>query len=250
MAAIDLTKVPYTHRYNGASLLVAKANRLADSSSRPGEAKRRQLVSAIAYFDMALVLMKPYDPNYATVVTWKCNVLCNLGQYEEAVAWYREIIRISDATDGKVSRNATAKLAEEMIAKYAELKNTSLPENGGHDTSFDDPPFCMHAEGFCSLLVERKFKKAHAHLAPTLQQKFPLQKLKEAWLTMIGIAKEDSLSVLLQHHMLDWPERKSEDIAWCYFSVSDENISEGISLVVSRTPHHGYWLTDLEFGRP
>ena len=139
---------------------------------------------------------------------------------------------------------------EEMIAKYSGMRNSSLPSGGDIGASFDDPPYCMHAEEFCSLLVERKFKKAYAYFAPTLQQKLSAEKLREAWLSMIGTAKVESLSVLLERHMLDWPSRKNEEIGWCYFSLSSDEISEGISLVVARTPYNGYWLTEIEFGRP
>jgi tetratricopeptide (TPR) repeat protein len=250
MTTVDPARIPYTHRFNGASLLIAKANRLSHGASASRDAKRKQLLAAVAYFDMALLLMKPYDPDYATVVNWKCNALLRIEQYEEAVAWYREIVRISDETDGHAGRNATAVLAGEMIEKYSGLKNGPLPRGDGIDSSFDKPPYCMHAEEFCSLLVERRFKKAHAHLAPELQKAFPAQRLKEAWISMIGTAKPDSLSILLERHMLEWPGRKNDEIGWCYFSVSAGDISEGLSLVVARTPQNGYWLTEIEFGRP
>lgn len=248
MTAIDLARIPYAHRFNGASLLIAKADRLSAGAS--GSVETRQWLAAVAYYDMALLLMKPYDPNYATIVNWKCNALLKLEQYEAAVDWYREIVRISDETDGRAGRNATAKLAEEMIAKHSGTKNSPLPVDGGIDSSFDEPPYCMYAEEFCSLLVERKFKKAHAYLAPKLREEFSLQRLKEAWFSMTGTAESYSLSVLLQQHMLDWPSRKSDEIGRCYFSVSAEGVSEGVSLVVARTPHNGYWITEVEFGRP
>ena len=252
MKTVDLEGIPYPHRFNAASLLIAKANRLAGTLGaneiKPGTHK--QLLAAIAYFDMALLLTKPYDPNYATVVNWKCNVLLKLEQYEDAVAWYREIVRISDATDGKAERNATAKLAQEMIAKYSDRKNILLPRGDAPTPSFDDPPYCMRAEEFCALLVERKFKKAHLYLAPALQEKLPIRKLTEAWCSITAEARSESLSVTLQQHMVDWPGRKPDEIGWCYLSVSTDEVSEGVSLVVARTPYNGYWITELEFGRP
>ena len=250
MTTIDLARVPYTHRFNGASLLISKANRLADSNAASAEVRSRQLLAAVSFFDMALLLMKPFDPNYATVVNWKCNTLLRLEQYEEAVIWYREIIRISDETDGLAGRNATAALAEEMIGRHSGMKNSALPVLGDIDSSFDSPPYCMHAEAFCSLLVERKFKKAHAYLAPELRAAFPVERLKAEWLSMIGTAETDSLSVLLEQHTLDWPNRKTDEIGWCYFMVSSEGRSEGICVVVAQSPDHGYWLTNIEFGRP
>ena len=154
--------------------------------SSPGDQKAddKALLAALAYYDMALALLKPFDPNYSTVVHWKCIVLRALRQYEEAVAWYREIVRISDETDGKAPRNATATLAEEMIHKYAGHANEPPVTAGADATDFDDPPYIMFAEEFCVLLSERNYKKAHACLSPALKEAVSAAKLKEEWLRM------------------------------------------------------------------
>jgi len=82
MKAIDLNSIPYKHRFNAASLLISKANRLGglglESPDQKGDNQR--LLAAVAYYDMALVLMKPFDPNYSTVLNWKCNTLTASGQ--------------------------------------------------------------------------------------------------------------------------------------------------------------------------
>jgi tetratricopeptide (TPR) repeat protein len=210
----------------------------------------QKLLAALAYYDMALALMKPFDPNYSTVVNWKCNVLRSLGQYEDAVNWYREIVRISDAVDGKAQRNATAALADEMIQKHAGRKNEPLESGGADAAAFDDPPYCMVAEEFCVLLSEGKFKKAHLYLSPALKESFPLPKLKAAWQQMTGKAHSEEMSLTLQQHMVDWPDRKSDDVGWCYFSVSAAEFSEAITVVVSRMPDNSDRITQLEFGRP
>jgi hypothetical protein len=152
MKAIDLDSLPYKHRFNGASLLISKANRLAGLPLPDQKGDHRKLLAALAYYEMALALMKPFDPNYSTVLNWKCNLLRSLGQYEDAVNWYREIVRISDETDGKAKRNATAALADEMIQKYTGRANEPLEMGGAHAAAFDDPPYCMIAEEFCVLL--------------------------------------------------------------------------------------------------
>jgi hypothetical protein len=138
MKAIDLDSIPYKHRFNGASLLIAKANRLwgMGPSDSYREADEPKLLAASAYYDMALALMKPFDSNYSTVLNWKCNVLGALRQYEDAVLWYREIVRISDETDGKAKRNATAALAQKMIHEYAGRKNESLKASNPDKTTF------------------------------------------------------------------------------------------------------------------
>ena len=252
MKSVDLNALPYKLRFNGASLLISKANRLCGMASATSTKKPEQkaLVASLAHYDMALALLKPYDPNYSTVVNWKCNVLRELGQYAEAVCWYREIVRISDETDGKGMRNATASLAEEMIRKYGGRANESLEVTSGTEADFDEPPYCMYAEEFCALLAEQKFKKAHSFLSPVLRERVSVDGLKGDWKRMTQGAKSAELGIDLQQHMLDWPTRKAEEIGWCYFSVSTETFNEGVSIVVGRTPQDGYWITELEFGRP
>ncbi|MEO6005215.1 MAG: tetratricopeptide repeat protein [Opitutus sp.] len=176
MKSVDLNAIPYKLRFNAASLLISKANKLCglvsmDEGARPDQ---KALLSAIAYYDMALALQKPYDPNYSTVVNWKCNVLRELGQYEEAVSWYREIIRLSDETNGPEMRDATAKLAEEMIRDCGGRPSEPLAVETSGETDFDDPPYCMFAIEFCELLADQKFKKAHSYLSPTLKERVSL----------------------------------------------------------------------------
>ena len=251
MKAIDLDAIAYKHRFNGASLLISKGNRLCGGLPLPDqEADHQKLLAALAYYDMALALMKPFDPNYSTVVNWKCNVLRSLGQYEDAVNWYREIVRISDETDGKAQRNATAVLADEMIQKYAGRANEPLKIRDADAAAFDDPPFCMVAEEFCVLLSEGKFKKAHLYLSPALRETFPVPKLKAAWQQMTGKAHSEEMSLTLEQHMVDWPDRKPDDVGWCYFSVSAAEFSEAVTVVVSRMPDNSDRITQLEFGRP
>ena len=253
MKSVDLDSLPYRLGSNGASLLISKANRLCEMGSTASSQKpeTKTLVASLAYYDMALALLKPYDPNYSTVVNWKCNVLRDLRQYEEAVCWYREIVRISDETDGKGMRNATAKLAEEMICKCEGRANEPLELASGTEADdFDLPPYCMYAEEFCALLAEQKFKTAQAYLSPMLRERVSLDRLKGDWEQMTQGSKSAELAIALQQHMLDWPARKAEDIGWCYFSVSAEAFNEAVSIVVGRTPQNGYWITELEFGRP
>lgn len=252
MKAIDLGSLPYKHRFNGASLLISKANRLRGMGPPEsyGEADGQKLLAALAYYDMALALMKPFDPNYSTVLNWKCNVLLTLRRYEDAVIWYREIILISDQIDGKAPRNATAALAEEMIQKYAGRKNDPLEIGSSGDATFDDPPYCMVVEEFCLLLSEGKFKKAHLYLSPPLKETFSVAKLKAAWQQMTGKTRSEEIDVELQQHMVDWPGRKPDDVGWCYFSVSAAEFSEAITVVVSRMPDNSDRITQLEFGRP
>jgi tetratricopeptide (TPR) repeat protein len=110
---ITLETVAYSHRSSAAHLLTAKATKLADLLNTEPARSSKEVASVqagIALYDMALVLQKPYDPNYTTVINWKCLALVRLGQFEEAVKWYREIIRITQEVDGS-GTDATMQLA-------------------------------------------------------------------------------------------------------------------------------------------
>ena len=251
MKRVDLSALPYKHRFAGASLLLAKANRLCGlDSAGSTEPNPKAIVTALAFYDMALSLLKPYDPNYSTVVNWKCNLLRELGQHAEAASWYREIVRLSDETDGKGMRNPTASLAERMLRSCDGLANEPLQLSPETAEQFDEPPYCMFADEFCRLLAEQKFKKAHACLSPLLRQRVSIEGLKRDWKQMTRGAKAADLTVALEQHVLEWPARKAEDIGWCYYSVSTETLSEGLTVVVGRTPQQTFWITGLEFGRP
>ncbi|MCX6954372.1 MAG: hypothetical protein NTV51_19645 [Verrucomicrobia bacterium] len=252
---IDLSAIPYQHRSGGASLLIAKANRLLGvTSAATDHASSREakpVRAAVAYFDLALSLMKPYDPNYSTIVNWKCNALVRLGQYEEAVRWYREIVRLSALTAGHAGGDATAALAEKMIAQYAGRKNAELPPESREETNaFDDPPYCMHGEAFCRLLAEGKFKRAHAGLSDALRGKMSVAELKARWRSLVGPTDRQSVEILLGEHLTDWPGRRAQEIGWCYYTVCGEDLNEGLSLVVAKTPSHTHTISAVEFGRP
>jgi len=251
MNAVDLNSIPYTHRFSAASLLVAKANRLSGLlNPESPSVEPRALVAAVAYYKMALLLSRRFDPNYSTVANWLCIALVALKQYQDATDWYQQIVRISDEIDGKAKRNATAALALDMISRYSGLPNERRPELLEGSDSFNDPPYCVHAEGLCTLLAERKFKKAYEYLAPSLQQAISLAKFKDGWLGMVGRARAEDIDIILQQQMLEWPTRKQDEIGWCHFSISGQDFNEAVSVVVARTPYNGYWITELEFGRP
>ncbi len=58
------------------------------------------------------------------------------------------------------------------------------------------------------------------------------------------------MNLTLEQHMVDWRDRKPDDIGWCYVSVSGTDFNEGIAVVVSRMPDNTNGITQLEFGRP
>ncbi|MEO6003894.1 MAG: hypothetical protein ABIZ04_05100 [Opitutus sp.] len=79
---------------------------------------------------------------------------------------------------------------------------------------------------------------------------FRLKDLSAHWKQMTQDAKTEELVIDSQQRMVDWPTRKTDDVGWCYLSVSTTEVNEAITVVVGRTPHHSFWITELEFGRP
>jgi hypothetical protein len=88
------------------------------------------------------------------------------------------------------------------------------------------------------------------YLSPALRETFPVPKLKAAWQQMTGKAHSEEMSLTLEQHMVDWPDRKPDDVGWCYLSVSAAEFSEAVTVVVSRMPDNSDRITQLECGRP
>lgn len=51
-------------------------------------------------------------------------------------------------------------------------------------------------------------------------------------------------------HMTEWPNRGADEVGWCYYVLSGDDLNEAISLVVALTPYHSHTITAVEFGRP
>ena len=251
---MELSQIPYQSRSSAADMLISKANRLTEltkiaSNTDISPRQRKSVCQGINFYDIALLLMKPFDPGFSTVMNWKCLALIKLGKYSEAVKGYEEIIKISDQTEGKHFRNATARLAEEQIEKYRKMED--LPDAGEvleEEDIFNDPPYCTFAYEFCMLLSEGKFKKAYGFLADETKQKYPVKELQSLWNSMLEGA--DSADINLLENMTDWPDRKGSEIGWCYFSVTTADINEAIAVVVRITEFNTFQITEIEFGRP
>jgi hypothetical protein len=64
---IDISKLPYKHRFAAASMLMSKGNRLTELTSlrseRPEGRDVSRVLEGLSFYDMALSLMKPHDPS-------------------------------------------------------------------------------------------------------------------------------------------------------------------------------------------
>lgn len=251
---MNLSHIPYGHRSSAADLLVSKANRLTELDSIGSiqgiSAKQRKAIrKGVDFYEMALCLMKAFDPNYCTIANWRCLALIKLGRFSEAVTQYEEIVRISEKTEGKHSPNATAQLAKDQIEKYSAYEDIPSGDSEDADTdTFDDPPYCMFASEFCSLLADQNFKKAHSLLSESAKKIWSPKELKSAWVSMVE--SDDVPDCNLLENMTEWPSRKEKEIGWCYYSVSTNLVNEAVSVVVATTEYNTYQVSEIEFGRP
>jgi len=218
---IDLNKLSYRHRDTASGLLVSKANGFADSAivlerkQKKGRTyvdgeKAGQLVdvgavmAAIAYYDMALLLMRPFDPNYSTVANWKCNALCKLRQFEDAAIWYAEIIRLDEESHGGApSGDATAKLAREQLGRLKSKKNAPLRYRETDTNDFADPPFTLYAFECVTQLAKGKYADASLYFEVADRKKFASGVLKKHWKQMVGDTQFADLSISLESHLFE-----------------------------------------------
>jgi hypothetical protein len=265
---LSLDKLPYKHRFDAATLLASKANNLRDASVVGERAQKKNrtyvrneqtgelvdvglVLAALSYFDMALLLMRSFDPNYRTVANWKCNALCSIGQYADAVNWYEEIVRVDrEQNGGTVSRNATTALAQEQLAKYRGRSNVALTHPVDDTDNFIAPPFTLYAQGCLTSLAKRKFADAALHFAPEDRKTYSAKLLKQKWIELVGTTDFADVSIVLQEHLFEWRGKLEHDLGWCYFSVSGPECNEGVSFVVRNTEHGGFAIHRVEFGRP
>lgn len=251
---MNLSHIPYEHRSSAADLLVSKANRLTELNSigsiqEISTKQRKAIRKGVDFYEMALGLMKPFDPNYSTITNWRCLALIKLGRFSEAVTQYKEILRISEKTDGKHAPNATAQLAKNQIEKYAAYEDILIDDSEVTDSDlFDDPPYCMFASEFCSLMADQKFKKAYSMLSESAKDQWTPKKLKSAWVSMVEADEVPDCNFL--ETMTEWPARKGKEIGWCYFSVATILANEAISVVVATNEYNSFQITQIEFGRP
>jgi len=265
---IDLDTLSYKNRSDAAGLLISKGNQLVDAAvvAEAGTKKNRTYVpgsergelvdvglvlAAVAYFDMALLLMRPFDPNYKTVINWKCNALCAIGQYADAVGWYEEIVRIDgEEHGGTISEGPTTALAQKRIVELREKDNAPLAFRVEAVDDFVTPPFTLYAQHCLTSLAKGKYAEATSYFAEEDRKAYSAKVLKQRWQALVGSRGLADLSLALESHLFEWEGKSKHDIGWCYFSVTGPDIQEGLSFVVGATESQSFAVRRIEFGRP
>lgn len=250
----DISAIPYEHRFAAAGLITSKGNRLARigaNLSNPLTKKEvKGLMTALSYFDIALFLLKPFDPNYLTTLNWKCLALESLGQFADARRAYQDLLNIVAQAEGPNTENVYVDLAKGQIKKLTGKDNEPLPDYSRPTMAeFDDPEFCVWAEQFCYLLRDGKFKDAYNYLSAEFGNQLSQAELKQRWNSMLLESTEDP-NITLEHFELAAKNSKNKKIGWCYFSVTCEEANEAITVEVGNSKSGGFNIIGLEFGRP
>lgn len=249
---IDISKLPYKHRFAAATALMTKGNKLTGVGKPPpsptDEKARRKILEGLSYYHMALSLIKPHDPNYQTLLNWKCMALISLEQYKSARLWYEELVRIAIQSEGAGQLGPTAEHAQNQVKLLSGKKDAPLPEYKDSEIElFDNPMFCVWGENFCELLANKKYKDAHAYLAEDLG--ITTQQLKKSWLDMLDGSKQD-VHIFLETFEVNSDASNANRVGWCYFVISNDDVNEAIAIDVSKTRDNSYAISSIEFGRP
>ncbi len=251
---IDLTKIPYKHRTAAADLLTSKAQRLADLAGlhfeEIGDKEINKARQALSFYDMALNLMKPHDPNYQTILNWKCLTLIAIGQHKEALDWYQELVRIAHESEGPNCANATVDTAKKQIAELSGKENAPLPAiDDSEYRVLDDPAFCWWGEEFCELLQNKKYKLAHGCLSPELGNEISQAQLEEEWISLVS-SDDAEVNIYLERYEIGSESDEKNYVGWCYFVIAGDDCNEAIAIDVYKTRGHGYEIRSIDFGRP
>ncbi len=216
---IKLDAIPYEHRFAAASLLMSRGNKLIEKADSIVHSQRPQfatkVLEAIYFFDMALVLIKPFDPNYQTLLNMKCQALISIGQFEDARRWYEVLLRIAAESDGPGYRSPTTNLALTQLASIAGKTNAPLPSADEFQRQlFDTPPFCAWAQEACRLLRDGQLKQFQQCLSAELRESNPVERIKSA---LGSLAQHPKAGLHLRLEKYEWRTQEASPmcVGWC-----------------------------------
>jgi len=113
-------------------------------------------------------------------------------------------------------------------------------------------PHAKVAVAFASALVDGDFERAHALLAPALQQQFTPDALRENFVDMFrGYARGNAKSVTFdeQFSFENWPAKLPGDLGWAYVGIIGDDFVEGVAVTVADVEGRQL-IRHIEWGRP
>lgn len=177
-----------------------------------------KLREALAYFDIALSILAPEDPNRSFVIYTKGLTLGELGESAEAEAAMNSFTGAS-------------------------FENTSQMSSAQHT---EDDPASAFAQQFVERLLDQDYAGAHQFLHPDLS-KLVAKDLKRNFEQLFA-GEAFPQSAMVADSWQDWPEKRAGDIATCYVSIDSEN-AEAVTVIVTRVDGN-FLIRAIEWGRP
>lgn len=186
-----------------------------------GYIQPEKLREALVYFDIALSILAPEDPNRTFIIYTKGLTLRELGESAEAEAATNAFTGASFESAGLAG---------------------SRPDS--HDTEEDSAADL--AQQFVERLLERDYAGARKFLHPDLS-KFTERDLERNFEQLFA-NEEFPVSAQVYDSWQDWQDKRAEDAAIVYVSIDSEN-AEAVTLTVTRAGSN-LLIRDIEWGRP
>ena len=105
---------------------------------------------------------------------------------------------------------------------------------------------------FASALVDGDYDRAHALLAPELRAQLTPAVLQENLYAMFREYSDSEPTEVFfdeQFSMTDWPAKEPKDVGWTYVSISGDDFSEAVTVVVADL-NGELLIRSVEWGRP
>jgi hypothetical protein len=108
------------------------------------------------------------------------------------------------------------------------------------------------AAAFASALVEGDYARAHALLAPPLQQQFTPATLRENLYAMFRLyASGEPKNILFDEEFAqtDWPGKLPNDVGWAYVGIEGDDFLEAVTVTIADIDGN-HLIRDIIWGRP
>ena len=105
------------------------------------------------------------------------------------------------------------------------------------------------AAAFARTLCDGRFEDAHALLSPAFQATMTTAQLETAFNSMVSYGKSKPTAVAVMTTLKEWPDKQADDIGWAYVAITGDDVSEGISVIVTRIEGRAA-IRAIEWGRP
>ncbi|MBX3697596.1 MAG: hypothetical protein R3F08_13585 [Dokdonella sp.] len=110
-------------------------------------------------------------------------------------------------------------------------------------------PYAIVAVAFARALVDGRFSDAHSMLSSGFRAAVDPDRIRNNYDEMIEYGEGPPTVVKLMSTMEQWPDKQSHDLGWAYVSISGDDFSEAVTVVLEQEAGKPV-IRQLEWGRP